>query len=170
MHATLQPSVRLSVCLSVRLLNRPSVTLCFLLLLPSHMTSTPAHPSTTYTTMYTDLGVFFFFFQELTTSSRSLNFYINERAAYLNPQRIYLSISLQIVKNNNDEGLTIEDKVIGPPSPITALFDDVSISIGETCLGIYLRTVGLKHLTLATVHYLLSLFFCQIDPIRISVS
>ena len=61
-HATLQPSVRLSVCLSVRLLNRPSVTLCFLLLLPSHMTSTPAHPSTTYTTMYTDLRVFFVFF------------------------------------------------------------------------------------------------------------
>ena len=49
---------------------------------------------------------------------------------------MYLSISLQIVKNSNEEGLTFEDGCIGPPSPINGLFDDVSISIGETCLGI----------------------------------
>ena len=49
---------------------------------------------------------------------------------------MYLSISLQIVKNANEEGLTLEDECIGPPSPITALFDDVSVSVGETCLGI----------------------------------
>ena len=80
-------------------------------------------------------------FQELTTSSRTLNFYICERAAYLNPQRMFLSISLQVVKNSNDEGLTLEDKCIGPPSPITALFDDVSVTVGETCLGIYLYNI-----------------------------
>ena len=65
-----------------------------------------------------------------------MQFYINEKSAYLNPQRMFLSISLQIVKNANDEGLTLEDQCIGPPSPITALFDDISVSVGETCLGI----------------------------------
>lgn len=54
---------------------------------------------------------------------------------------MFLSISLQVVKNSNDEGLTLEDKCIGPPSPITALFDDVSVTVGETCLGIYLYNI-----------------------------
>ena len=50
---------------------------------------------------------------------------------------MYLSIGLQIVKNASEEGLTFEDQCIGPPSPISALFDDISVSVGETCLGIY---------------------------------
>ena len=68
---------------------------------------------------------------ELDINSRSITYGILQKSAFINTQKLFMNISLMIVKDAGEEALSIEDGVVPPASPAQQLFDDISITMSD---------------------------------------
>ena len=71
---------------------------------------------------------------ELDINSRSVTYGILQKSAFINTQKLFMSISLMVVKDGGEEALSIEDGVIPPASPAQQLFDDISVTMSDSNL------------------------------------
>lgn len=67
---------------------------------------------------------------ELLTNSRSINFYYLDRISWLNPTKIFLSLTVSCEKHDGTP-ITYEDKVTCAPIKSTGLIDDISVTLGK---------------------------------------
>ena len=72
---------------------------------------------------------------ELDINSRSITFGILQKSAFINPKKLFMHISLMIVKDAEENGLSIEDGVVPPASPAQQLFDDISVTMSDMTLS-----------------------------------
>ena len=72
---------------------------------------------------------------ELDINSRSITYGILQKSAFINTQKLFMNISLMVVKDAGEEALTIEDGVIPPASPAQQLFDDISVTMSDMSLS-----------------------------------
>ena len=72
---------------------------------------------------------------ELDINSRSINYGILQKSAFINTQKLFMNISIMIVKDAEENALSIEDGVIPPASPAQQLFDDISVTMSDLGLS-----------------------------------
>ena len=72
---------------------------------------------------------------ELDINSRSINYGILQKSAFINTQKLFMNISIMIVKDAEENALSIEDGVIPPASPAQQLFDDISVTMSDLSLS-----------------------------------
>ena len=72
---------------------------------------------------------------ELDINSRSINYGILQKSAFINTQKMFMHIGLMMVKDAGEEKISIEDGVIPPASPAQQLFDDISVTMSDMSLS-----------------------------------